>query len=68
MSVFREGASNAAAGAHVVVLVATEVLLAGLVRAPFLVCKVVLTPVTKSQQATSTGAGPSAAAAAAVVP
>ena len=37
MSVFREGASNAAAGAHAVVLVAKEVLLAALVRAPFVV-------------------------------
>ena len=37
MSVFREGASNAAAGAHAVVLVAKEVLLAAWVRAPFVV-------------------------------
>ena len=37
MSAFREGASNAAAGAHAVVLVAKEVLLAALVRALVLV-------------------------------
>ena len=37
MCVFRGGASNAAAGAYVVVLVAKEVLLAALVRAPFVV-------------------------------
>ena len=37
MSVFREGASNAAAAAHAVVLVAKEVLLAAWVRAPFVV-------------------------------